>query len=73
MTRKELAKEKRKAGHADNFLLKMSGTKLGLPDYDYDKDYSKEEPKASVEVIGIILIAGLFIIGIGIVAAVLFA
>ena len=39
----------------DNGLLKYSSTKLGLTDYDKDKDYSAEERKFTLKDFGIML------------------
>ena len=39
----------------DNGLLKYSSTKLGLTDYDKDKDYSVEERKFTLKDFGIML------------------
>ena len=52
----EEKKEKVSLGRAlDNGLLKYSTTKLGLTDYDKDKDYSAEERKVTLKDFGIML------------------
>lgn len=52
----EEKKEKVSLGRAlDNGLLKYSTTKLGLTDYDKDKDYSAEERKFTLKDFGIML------------------
>ena len=49
----------------DDFMLKMSSTKLGQTDYDKDKDYNAEEPPVSLKQIGYILLAMVVIVAIG--------
>ena len=39
----------------DNALLTYSSTKLGLTDYDKNKDYNQEEKKAGLKEFGLII------------------
>lgn len=43
------------ARHFDDALLTYSSTKLGLTDYDKNKDYDREEKKLGMKGIGLII------------------
>ena len=43
------------ARHFDDALLTYSSTKLGLTDYDKNKDYDREEKKLGLKEIGLII------------------
>lgn len=49
----------------DDFMLKLSSTKLGQTDYDKDKDYNSEEPPVSLKQFGYMLLAMLVIVAVG--------
>ena len=50
--------------HINDFLLKLSGTKLGQTDFDPNKDYSGEEPPVNLRTFGLLLLFMLVIIAV---------
>jgi hypothetical protein len=54
--------------HSNDYMLKLSGTKLGQTDYDPNADYSGEEPPVSLKKFGLILLGmvGIILVAVGI-------
>ena len=54
--------EESMAKHADNFMLKMSSSKLGQTNYDPNKELTGDAPPISLKQFGMILLALVIII-----------